>query len=304
MPASSSIKLLNTMEFAKKLNFGRPSAIGNFLEPAMTSANTVLQTIIGPPFAWPWNRVVTGFITTVGQQDYTLFNWTASTAVQPGWVTVDDGGNCQSVTTAGSTGTTVPAWNHTKGGTTDDDSGGGTAVWTNLGSIGVPVSPTYRFGWIETIAAFADPKWFELNTDICLGLDSSEARPRFVSAQGDDGQGNITFRLMPVPNDSYPVAITMQQKAVLFTATDQTWAPIPDWYSHVFNWGFLSMMWLFADDPRFAVANGKFVSQLLNSAQGLTQTERNIFLQNWQAVTGQPIVNVDTTQQGIQARGM
>lgn len=307
MPSSSSIKLINTLEWAKKLNFGRRAAIGNYMEPALTSASTVLQTITGPPFAWPWNRVVTGFVTTAAQQDYTLINWTASMTVQLGWLTVDDAGNSQKVTTAGTLGTTQPTWNHTKGGTTNESGHGGTAVWTNLGSIGVSVSQTYRFGWIETSSVFdvsaATPKWFELTSKICLGLDSSQSLPRFLSAQADDGQGNITFRLMSVPDAAYPIAITVQESPLLFTSTQQTWSPVPDRYSRIYNWGFLFFMWLFADDPRAGLANGKFVSQLLGSNQGLTQTEINIFLHNWQELTGQPIVNADQLQQGVQARG-
>lgn len=308
MATASTIKLLNTCEWAKKLNFNRRFALGNFLEPALTSANTVLQTIVGPPFCWRWNRVVTGFITTTGQQDYTLLNWTAGASVQLGWLTVDDAGNSQQVTTAGTTGTIVPTWNHTKGGTTLESTHGGTAVWTNLGSIGVSVSPSYAFGWIETVAAFdtlaATPKWFEINSKIVLSSDSAQSRPRYIAAQGDDGNGNITFRMMPVPNAAYPVVLTLQQKPPLFTTLYQTWAPVPDEYSRIYNWGFLSLMYLFADDPRFQMANGKFISQLLGANEGLTETQRNIFLQNWNAITGQPISNQDDVQQGTQARGM
>jgi hypothetical protein len=303
MSASSSITLLQTSEWAKKLNFGRRSALGNYLEPAMTSANTILQTIVGAPFAWRWNRKVTGFITTAGQQDYVLFNWEASTGVQLDWLTVDDAGNSQQVTTTGTTGTTKPSWNHTKGGTTTD----GGAVWTNLGSIGVPVSQTYKFGWIETVSAqdttLTPPKWFEITSMLCLASDSAQARPRYIAAQGDDAAGNITFRVMPVPDASYPMSITIQEKPPLFTSTAQTWAPIPDEYSRIYNWGFLSLMWLFADDPRFGAANGKFVSQLLQSSEGLTETQLNIFLHNWEAITGQPVANADKMQQGTQARG-
>lgn len=304
MASSSTNTLLRTMEWAKKLNFGRPSAIGNFLEPALTSANTVLSTIVGPPFAWRWNRVVTGFITTAGQQDYTLWNWAASTTVQVGWLTVDSSGNSQKVTTAGATGTSAPAWNSAVGGTTTD----GAVTWTNLGPIGVPVSQTYSLGFIETVSiqdtVNGSPKWFEIETELCLASDSSAARPRRIAAQGDDGQGNITFRLMGVPDKAYPVAITLQQKPPLFTSVNQPWTPVPDELARIYNWGFLSMMWLYADDPRFGVANQKFTSQLLSTAEGLDETKRNIFLQGWQQITGQPVTYSDRLQQGVQARGM
>lgn len=308
MAASSTIKLTNTIEWARKLNFGRFMALGGIspLEPALTSANTVIQTICGAPFAWRWNRVVTGFICTAGQQDYTLTNWAATTAVKLGWLTVDDAGNCQQVTVAGTTGSGAPTWNHTLNATTTD----GSVTWKNIGSIGVLVSQTYNMQWIETVSvqdintSIPSPKWIEIDEKRCLGVDSVQGRPHSIAAQGDDGQGNITFRLMPVPDVAYPVAITLQQKAPLFNSIQQTWSPIPDEYSRIFNWGFLSQMLLFSDDPRFGTANQKFVAGLLGAAEGMTETERNIFLNNWHAVSGVQLEMAQRSSQGIQSRGV
>ena len=307
MANTSTITLLNTIEWAKRLNFRRPMVLGNFLEPAISNANITLSTIVGPPFVWRWNRVVTGFITTPGQQDYFLFNWQPNFELALGSVTADEFGNCQSVTTAGTTDMVVPDWNPNATGTTTD----GTVVWTNLGPIGTPVSQTYKFGWIEkaNVQYVTNPsplvtKWTELTPKISLGLDSSLTRPNTISAQGDDGLGNITFRLMSVPDASYPVAITLQQKPPLFTKVGQTWAPIPDEYSRLYNWGFLALAWLFADDPRFATANQKFVTQLLSTNEGLTETQKNIFLGNWDAITGAPVINANRTTQGEQSRGV
>lgn len=301
---ASTIKLINTMEFAKRMNFNKSSAIGNQLEPAATSANMISQAIMGPPFSWRWNRVVTGFITTPGQQDYTILNWQSSFFVPVGWVTVDTVGNCQRCTAPGDTGTVYPTFSGTIGGTTAD----GSAVWTNLGPIGVTTSSNYRFGWMETIAvqdvSLDPPKWYEIESKLVLGLDSAPGRPRNIAAQGDDGNGNITFRLMLVPDEAYPVAITLQQKPLLFKSTQQTWAPIPDDYSHIFDWGFLSLMWLFGDDARFQTANQKFVTALLSASEGLTETEKNIFLNSWSAITGEPILNQNRMSQGQQARGV
>lgn len=306
MASTSSITLSDTIEWAKRLNFRRPMALGNNLEPALSNANIVSQTILGAPFSWRWNRVVTGFITTPGQQDYFIFNWTATNSVKLGWLTVDNFGNSQVVTTAGITDDVAPTWNAAKGGATTD----GTAVWTNLGSINTPVSQTYAFGFVETssIQTIITPspfvgKWIELKSKICLGLDSTSARPINIAAQTDDGNGNIAFRMMPVPNEAYPVAITIQQKPEQFTKLSQTWAPIPDEYSRIYNWGFLALAWLFADDPRFGLANQKFVTQLLSVNEGLTETEKNIFLGNWQMITGQPIENANRLAQGEQSRG-
>ena len=310
--ANSSFTLLRTIEWSKKLNFGRRSAIGNFLEPALTSADLVAQTILGPPFAWYWNRVVTGFVAVAGQQDYYVVNWGIDTAYALNTFTVDIYGNSQQVTVAGTSGSSVPTWNNAVGGTTLD----GGVTWKNLGPIlgtgsstqTLNVSQTYTLGFVENASVLditsTPPKWFQISNMTDLARDSAQARPRFISVQNDDGNGNVTFRLTPAPNVAYPVIVTLQQKPPVFSSVNQTWAPIPDEYKRIYTWGFLSLMWSFADDPRFQIANQKFVSQLLSTAEGLDETKKNIFLQGWQAIVGQPIENAARMQQGGQARGM
>lgn len=303
MAASSTITLLQTMEWSKKFNFNRSSAIGNFGEPALSSANIVAQTMLGAPFFWRWNRAIIGFITAPGQQDYTVFNYVSSTPAKAGWFTIDDVGNCQKCTTAGTTGASAPTWNHSLNGTTTD----GSVTWTNLGLVLAEAVGSYTFAWVENSSVQdtiqGSTRWKEMTNMLVLGLESAESRPDFIAAQIDDGKGNITFRLMPTPDQAYPVAITIQQKPPLFTSVNSTWGPIPDEYSHIYNWGFLSMMWLFADDPRFQTANLKFITSLLGTHGGLTATQVNIFLQNWQMVTGQQVQLATTEQQANQARG-
>lgn len=301
----STIRLIDTMEWAKKFIANRATAIGNFLEPALTSANIIKQTMLGAPFRWRWNRTITGFVTQQGQQDYYIFNWLASTPVDAGWVLVDVNGNCQRAVNTGVTGTFYPIFNPTLGGITGDGSGSTTVDWINAGQISVEASIGYNFGWIETSSVQdVNDKWWTMEQKVCLDIDSIQARPRFVAAQGDDGSGNILFRVMPEPDQSYPVAITMQENAGLFTSVYQTWGPIPDFYSDIYNWGFLAHMLLFSDDARFQYANQKFVTALLGRNQGLNQSEINIFLSNWQEVTGQPIALPIYQTQGNQARGV
>jgi hypothetical protein len=299
-------QLLNTVEWAKRFVNRRPLANGNYLEPAVTSANTIMQTILGAPFRWRWNRVVTGFVTTTGQQDYTIFNWTASTPVSIGYVLVDTNGFSQQVTTPGTTGSSIPSFNSTVGGTTTD----GTAIWTNKGLIGgTGLSTSYRFGWIENASLKEqDPntcqlEWRQISPKIDLALDSGAGRPSFISGEFDDANGNVTFRLMPAPDKAYPISITIQQKPPIMDGLESTWSPIPDEYSRLYNWGFLSLIYMFADDPRFVAANQKFIANLLSTAGGLTETEMNIWLNNWQAITGQPITLAGNIQQGRAGRG-
>ena len=302
---NSTIRLIDTMEWANKFMANRSSALGNFLEPALTSANIVMQTMVSAPFRWRWNRVVTGFVTVAGQQDYYLFNWKADTQVFVGSVLVDTNGNSQYCIASGTTGALQPTWNTQLGATTTDGSGGSAVTWENQGSMVLPVSSTYDFGWIETVSVQdTQGKWFEMEQKICLASDSSQSRPKYIAAQADDGSGNIVFRLMSVPDEAYPVALTIQQATPLFTSTYQTWAPIPDSFSNIYDWGFLSLMLLFSDDTRFQWANQKFITAILGRNQGLDQTEINIFLSNWQEIVGNPITKGGMLNQGISARGV
>lgn len=304
--ANSSITLLDTCEWAKRFIFRRPVALGNSNEPAITSANLVLQTVVGAPFAWRWNRILTGFVTVPGQQDYTIFNWTGVTDVGLGYVLVDSLGFSQQITTAGTTSGSVPAFNQTVGGTTTD----GTAVWTNMGAIGVRnISQTYSLNWIENASIQdQDPNtcalvWKQLTPHIDLASDSQRSRPLSISAQFDQGNNNVTFRLMPCPDKAYPVQIQVQQKPPIIDSLNDTWSPIPDEYSRLYNWGLLALFYQFADDPRWQMANQKFVTNLLSTAEGLTETQLNIWLNNWEQVTGAPVSKGQRMQQGTQARG-
>lgn len=49
-----------------------PSDVGAGSEPAITNANHILQTMLGPPFVWPWNRAVAPLSVLVNTQDTVL----------------------------------------------------------------------------------------------------------------------------------------------------------------------------------------------------------------------------------------
>jgi hypothetical protein len=297
--ANSTITLVQSLEWCKRFVFNRELSIGNFKEPLMTSANLIYQTTLGPPFAWRWNRVVTGFVCTPGQQDYTLGNWAASTAESLGFLTVDTNGNSQEVTVAGTTGVSEPSWNATTGGTTTD----GGVTWTNLGPI-PEASTNFTFGWIETASVqdTTSSKWYEMSPKISLGLDSATSRPLNISAQIDTGNGNITFRLMPVPDKAYPIAITLQEKAALLTSLNQTWAPIPDEFSYIYQVGLLSYMYEFCDDQRSSAKRQQFVTHLLAANDGLDETARNIFLNNYFSLSLDQAYRSANLNQGLQGK--
>jgi hypothetical protein len=67
-----SIKLQQSIAWAKSFLKYRPLDAGQNGEPALSSANTILQTILSPPFSWRWNRSVVKFTTEANQPDYAI----------------------------------------------------------------------------------------------------------------------------------------------------------------------------------------------------------------------------------------
>ena len=163
-----------------------------------------------------------------------------------------------------------------------------------------------NFGYIENASvqdtSASGAGWTEISPKIDLALNTSQSRPEFISGQLDDGLGNITFRLMPVPDKVYQVSITVQQKPALLTSLNQTWAPIPDEFSFIYQVGLLSFMYEFADDPRSSAKRQQFVAHLLSANDGLTDTERNIFLNNYFSLSLDQMYRANNINQGLQGK--
>jgi hypothetical protein len=313
--ALSTVKISDTIEWAKRLSFNRNPVIGNSLEPALSSANMVMQTILGPPFSWWWNNEEIVFTCNPTPKTATITNIaivggvltvTCSNTFSVGELILPSGvgtttalnGQILEILTASSTqftaATTVPnVGSHVDTGTITSMS---TQDYTTA-------SP--EFSHIEHASVFdinpTPGQWIELEIKNNLSLDSTPDRPRFASPHVEDGNGNMTWRVMPPPDKAYPIAIHIQKTAPLLNSVNSTWSPIPDYMQYVYNWGFLTLMWFFADDPRANFANQKFTAGLLARAEGLEDEEKNAFLNNWNNLTSQQMMK---DQQGVQARGV
>lgn len=68
---ANSLTIQNTINWSSAFIDQQPVKI-NGNEPALSSASLVLQTMLGPPFGWAWNRGTITFVTT--GQDFTVAN--------------------------------------------------------------------------------------------------------------------------------------------------------------------------------------------------------------------------------------
>ena len=311
--ALSTVTINNTMAWAKRLSWNRNSGIGNELEPALSSANMVLQTILGPPFSWQWNSQALSFTCATGPATSTVTNvaitskvvtlatvntWVANQQVTVSGLVTATQLNGQLLTVLTASGTQITAAVNLPDYGSAADTGTLTAVSTQDYPILIPNFSHIVHATVIDISK-TPSKATEIEIKKSLSLDGNTARPAFISPNYEDASGIVTFRVLPAPNLAYPVSMKAMLTPPPITSLNQTWAPIPDYMQNVYNWGFLALIWAFADDPRFQIANSKFMAALLSRAQGLTETERNIFLNNWNNITGQEQA---TTQQGMQAR--
>ena len=140
-----------------------------------------------------------------------------------------------------------------------------------------------NFGWLEKASAY-NPKGgyfaFELQVQLLLAEETLPNQMARIAAQGDDGEGNITFRLFPAPDDVYNVVLEFQNAAELFTATSDTWEPIPDYMSFVFNEGMDFRTFAYLSDPRAQFSGQLFYQSLAQMSEGLTESQRNLWLED------------------------
>jgi len=313
--ALSTITIATTIEWAKRLSFNRNPVIGNSLEPALSSANMVLQTLLGPPFSWWWNNeeivftcnptaktaTITNIVIASGVLTCTCTNtFSVGDMVLGSSIGTTTALNGQLLIIATASSSQFTANTTVADVSTHADTGTMTGVTTQDYTTSSP-----EFSHIEHASVLdinqTPSKWIEIEVKNELALDTISDRPRFISPHVQNAAGSMTWRVMPAPDKAYPVSIHIQKAAPQLTSVNSTWAPIPDFMQYVYNWGFLALMWAFADDPRFAVANQKFVAGLLARAEGLGDEERNAFLNAWHNLTGHEQAE---EQQGMQARGI
>lgn len=317
----SSTTLLDTMEFCKRLSFNRNFGIGNSLEPALTAANMVAQIILSPPFDFWWNNQEISFtcstvfptstVTKVAKSGNivtldTLNSWAINDIVLVSGMVGATFLNGAALTVLTATNTQITAFfNSATSYPPTADSGTLTKTTTQDYTVNIP-----QFSHVEHASVYdifstnsstgtTNKKWYTLEVKNNLTLDNIQGRPQYISPHTEDAAGNVTFRVMPAPSNNYPVSIHCQLTPPLFTSLNQTWAPLPDFMQHVYTWGFLSLVWFFSDDPRAAYAGQKFTSGMLARAEGLSETEKDAFLNNWAMLTGQQQTKF---QQGQQAR--
>lgn len=166
--------------------------------------------------------------------------------------------------------------------------------WNRTGTTS-PQTPTFQtqigitdytvflptFGWLEKAVAYDTNNGFaayELQVGLNLGRENTTNQASRISTQYDDNQGNITFRIFPAPDQIYNIGLEYQNAATLFTSVENTWAPIPDYLSFLYNTGFIAKGYDYTNDSRYQGQMQMFLQDLVSASEGLSESEKNIWL--------------------------
>lgn len=232
--------LQRTVTVAQNFVRNAPLTFSGTGDPAFILGDWVRQFILGPPFAWRWNRTSNTQVLTANTQDYPI----------------------------------------------------------NL--------PT--FGWLEkatvTDTTVTPNNTWELEVNLALGPETVANLPTKIAPLLDDGNGNITFRLFPVPDKAYTLTLISQNSPPVFRNLSDTWAPIPDYLSFLYLQGLLAKTYEYLLDPRFAVGMQLFLRQVISANAGLDETQVNIFLAERMNTARENQGVATKLQQGHAGRGM
>jgi hypothetical protein len=297
-----------------------PVTAGLGQEPAVSTANMIRDTLTGPPMTWPWNRAVFQLDapTTVGEQDYPV-----------PLSSIPDFGFLEKVTLTETTGAnTGKVWeikdiynNLSMSRDADKQRPNSACVFTLsstqllLRFIGVP-----NAAYTVTLIYQKRPVMFG---------------PYIISAAGNESAGDTVytgtfdplafpdgavaqitgFKTNIVNNGSFVVvnctatALTVVNAAgvaetITAYANNFDWGPIPDSYQDIYNNLFLSEMFAVEDDARSQTYRQRGIAAFLSKAEGLTQLQRNAFVQQWLARGIESASSAQTAQLGSQARGV
>jgi hypothetical protein len=215
---ANTVKIQDTLNWVAGMIVQRPTVgVAAPLEPALTSANKIMQMILAPPFRWSWNRFEnSSIVCTPGVSDYVV---------------------------------SLPTW-----------------------------------GWLEKAYLFLGgntPPSVEIEVAQVLSKETVPNRPATIAAIFDDNAGNITFRLMPPPDQAYQVTLEGQKAAIQATALgNTTWAPIPDRYAFLYEQGMLATLQGIYSGQLYAMNMEMFLRMLISCAEGLTETEKAIWLED------------------------
>lgn len=168
------------------------------------------------------------------------------------------------------------------------------------------------FGFLEKVS-LTDPSngqvWEILNVfnTLSLGLSdptaNKQGRPQSVCVYSVIYGTSVKLRFTGVPDKAYGVTLIYQKLPVPITSVNSNWG-IPDQYIDIYNNLFLGEALANMDDARANIYRQRGITTLLAKAEGLTEMQKNMFLEMYWSRDRQQLAATLRAQQAQQARGV
>jgi hypothetical protein len=312
--------LTSTINFAQPFVQYSPLTAGLGLEPAVSIASMIRNTMLTAPMTWNWNRKEdSSLVTKPNVQDYTVpltdFGFLEKASLTDGQGNTNEvkyiyNTNALSKTTTASTQRPdhLSVMSYVPG------------VSVGLRFLGVPgqaytVTLTYQlnapqFGpyVIQSAANANGPN--TAYTGIFTPQSLPVGQPVTVVGFGTSAS--------PSPNDGVFIVVSCTATQLVLanaagvsavpspqaSAVNTSWAPIPDNYSDIYNNLFLSEVLANVEDPRAQIYRQRGVASLLAKQDGLNEMQKNAFSQLWLAKDAREIANILKVQNAVAARNV
>lgn len=272
-------------------------------EPAVSIASEIRNTILSAPFSWDFNRNEITQVLVAGTQDYAVsitdFGFLEKASL------TDTNGDIQEIKDVKNTEALSKSTKQQRPSAISVLTRATGTVTFRL--LGVPdqaytLTLTYQKAapvmgpfFITAVAnANAGTTVYTGVFDLyALAVNSSVVITGMANAAN-----NGTFTVTAVTattltvNNAAGVAGTVQSGYV----SNQSWSPLPDSYSYIYNTLFLGEVLAMVDDPRSMQYRQRGVGALLSKAQGLSDMDKNIFRAQWLTRN----IEVQTTTQRAQ----
>jgi hypothetical protein len=293
------LNLQNSVNWGQPYVEYAPLYAGTQGEPLVSSANLVRMSLLSPPLTWAWNRAEDSSTSTVaGTQDYTIslsnFGFLEK-------VSLTDANNntyeVKDVYNNAPLSMTTTATSGSIGGRSRPTACS-VLVSTSGTSIKLRMMPVPDAIYTINLTYQLAPVLFTPNVVSSVGnalAGNTTYTGTFVSSLFVAGQAamiigcssavnNGTFTIVSCNSSSLVVAnaVGVSESESAAYAINSSWYPIPDYYSDIYNWLYLSEVLSVNDDARSQIYRQRGVAAFLAKSTGLTETQRNAFIQQWQ----------------------
>lgn len=312
--------LLSTVNSVKPYLGYVPLFAGQNLEPATSAQSSTRNTILRAPFCWAFNRGTTSFALTSSPStpDYTKiipdFGFIEEASL------TDDQGNTHQIKDIYNTSTTVAQTNEqgrSNSVSVVSSDGLGNVTFRFLSPPDQPYTATiiYQkapspqgigvlpYGTTSVANASAG------NT-VYTGLFDSVALPAlsYVVITGfANAANNGTFLVVACTATTLTVANASgvsETPSATAKVTPNAWSPMPDFMADVYRPLFFAEMMAASGDERASQYRQRGMAALLSKLQGLENTQKNPFMQQWLAREIQQMTNQMKAQQYLGASGI